>query len=285
METNFTDLGEHIEEAFVVWREQYIRTHPIREKPKNASLGWMFWFMMLILVSQILLAALRTSDIFYVAAYESSGNTILAFSEAGLAIMAIEVGMVFYAVQDTIRKHVTEEIKGSVPVMFVMLGISIGAGLLQSISIVENINPQFLLYLQYAVSISIGVGASFVAYIGGKYLGAQIVLRQNEQNQLDEEYQLYLDEYNAAMVRSWNASKERKIARQGLVISEQRAPVSETFGNFQKVSVDWRNLSRQEQEMVAEMSRVDVMHEFGVSERTAYNWKQYAEELFGSNGR
>lgn len=242
MNMDFVEHGEILDEAFGAWKSFYITTHPIKERPSKATLGWMFWFMAIILCAQILLAALRTADVFYTAAFASSNSQGLAYSEAALAIVAIELGMVAYAMQDAIRNKKTDQITGATTVIIVMLGISITAGLLQSVSIIENISPIFLKYLQYAVSISIGVGASYVAWVGGKYLGVQIVLRELEQDNIDEYYQEYLDDYNAGMYRSWTSSKEYKAARSGLQVP--------TFGQFsvdRKSNENLRNAGSQEQ--------------------------------------
>jgi len=282
--TDFVGHAENLNDAFHAWSSLYIQTHPPSERRASVNLGWKFWIIAVVCLAQILLAALRTAEVFYDAALISSGNSVLAISEAFLAILAVEVGMVVYAAIDAVRKNKTDEIGGAMLSIIIMLGISMAAGLLQSISIVVNIDPTLLKWLQYGVSISTGVGASFIAFIGGKYLGTQIVMRDAEQFEIDDEYKTVMEEYNASMLRSWQSSKEYKIARSGLQmpVQAQEPKLSETFGNF---SVDWRNLAHQDKEAVYELSRVAVMDRFGVSDRTAYNWKYYADEMFGENGR
>lgn len=274
--SEFSEHAEVLDDAYQAFTHMYHQTRPLKVKPSNTSLGWMFYFMAVILVSQVLLAALRTSDVFYVAAYESSGSANLARAEAFLAIIAIELGMVAYAMQDAVRNKRTEGINGATTAIIVMLGISIAAGLLQSISIIQNIHPTFLRYLQYSVSVAIGVGASYVAFIGGKYLGVQIVIHQLEQENINAEYQEYLDEYNDALRRSWTSSKEYRIARGGL--SDVSVPQQQqyVFASQMQGGMDYRNLSADEQEQLQNMTTKDIMDVYSVIERTAQNWKSYS---------
>ena len=240
--TDFNSHADNLQDAYGAWENLYRQTHPLQERPRSVALGWTFWIMVFVSLAQILLAALRTAETFYIAAFASSENISMSLSEAVLAIIAIEIGMVSYAMVDAIRKRRAEHVKGSIFAIWVMLGISIAAGLRQSISIVSNVSPEVLVWLQYLVTISIGVGASFVAYIGGKYLGTQIVIRDNEQKEIDDEYRDYLEDYNSSMYRSWTSSKEYKVARSALNVDDFRP----TFGD-RKFSENLRNAGQQEQ--------------------------------------
>jgi len=57
----------------------------------------------------------------------------------------------------------------------------------------------------------------------------------------------------------------------------------ETFPKLPKVTErsDWRNLSLPEQKQIAEMSTLQIVEKYGISDRTALNWRKWAQAKFG----
>lgn len=72
-------------------------------------------------------------------------------------------------------------------------------------------------------------------------------------------------------------SKKKKVSENFQKVSESS---QESFSKFPK---DWRQLS-DEQKVAVHLASRDELMKAGVSERTAYNWHTYSEELFGNNG-
>lgn len=62
-------------------------------------------------------------------------------------------------------------------------------------------------------------------------------------------------------------------------VSLQKEPESSSasFRNFPK---DWRKLSRSQKEWVNSVSKNELVDKLGLSEKTAYNWKSYADQRF-----
>lgn len=214
-------LSTQEQEAFTLYREKYSLQHPPPERGATAALGWQFYLLLLTSLASVVLASLRTADMFYRAAY-LGGNRPLALAEAVAVLLAIEGGIVVYSAIRAQAKGnygLTKLLFGIV----VMVLISTFAGLGQSLNLIENISPQIKLYFEYALTLVIGVGASVVAWIGGEVLGGQIALVGSKQEKMDETFASDLRGWEESLLRSWNASPERKIVRKDIV---QAVPVS-----------------------------------------------------------
>lgn len=212
---NFEELTAQETDAFEQFRQKYKLMHPIKARPKTAGLDWKFYLVLVVAPPQILLAALRTANIFYKAA-DLAGNHTLAYIEAALAILAVEVSLVVYSAVQAAKR--TEVPKGRLTFgIILMVLISVFAGLSQSITLISGVDPTFLTYLQYGVSFMIGIGASIIAWIGGEVLGEQVALMGIRSAEIDSRYRAYLAEYNDTMLNSWANSPERRIARDELI--------------------------------------------------------------------
>lgn len=81
--------------------------------------------------------------------------------------------------------------------------------------------------------------------------------------------------------------KEQKQERKSIVSKPEGKPKRkpENTGNLPLTQVtDWRTLPLNDREKVADMETSEVVSEYGVSERTARNWRQNARQLVSSNG-
>lgn len=76
----------------------------------------------------------------------------------------------------------------------------------------------------------------------------------------------------------YSKSGKRKVS-ENLPKEQERSESS--LGKFPK---DWRQLS-DEQKYAVHIAEREQLVKAGLSEKTAYNWHQYSEELFGDNGR
>lgn len=221
--TNIDDLVQDEEHAFEAFKHKYLLQHPIKDKPRIVGLNWMFWIVLFVSGAQILLAALRTASIFYKAA-ELGGSVPLAWAEAVLAVISVEMGLVIYsAIRAAKKKELSRDT--SMMAILLMVAISVFAGLSQSINLITGIDPQFLRTIQYCVSFTIGIGASIIAWVGGDALGTQISAVNINSAQNDDEYDQYLDDVNARMLSAWSRSKEKQIGQ--VVVQDRSMPVQQ----------------------------------------------------------
>jgi hypothetical protein len=78
--------------------------------------------------------------------------------------------------------------------------------------------------------------------------------------------------------------KIERMKKKGLKVSKRQEKVSEdapekpvTFGKW----VTWRKVAKEERLKIAQMTMEQVCEIYGVSERTAYNWLEYARREQG----
>jgi len=206
-----TTHGE--EEAFLLFKHKFELLSPPPKIPVvSGGLGTQFWIYFIVSMAQVVLAALRTADQFYKAAFLSGNGDMFAKFEAIISLVAIEGGLVVLAtLRAANKKHYSE--RSSVIGMVMMAAISTLAGLGQSINLVENVNPDILLYLQYVLAIVLGVGVTIIALIGGDVLGGLIVKTSERIEGAEDKYTDDLRKYNDGLLSAWNKSAERKISR------------------------------------------------------------------------
>jgi hypothetical protein len=203
------------EEAFLIFRRKYALQTPPPVKPSPISLrtvGFQFWLYLVVSIASVLLAAMRTTEAFYNVAFASSANPMFSYGEASLAVFAIEGGLVVYAAAQAIRKNKTD-ISGGIALVGIvlMIGISMIAGLVQSTSIITNIDPRFQSILQYSLAITLGLGVSIIAYISGEILGGQVALVTLNFGELLKKYDDEVSAYNHAVLASWRSSRDRRL--------------------------------------------------------------------------
>jgi len=94
---NILDVTQEESTAFEAFKEKYMKMNPIPVRPTMKGLGWQFWITVPCALSAIVLAALRTANIFYKAAKLSELGEFFSIIEAFVAMIAIEGGLVAYA--------------------------------------------------------------------------------------------------------------------------------------------------------------------------------------------
>lgn len=213
---DLSEISRQEEEAFELFKQNYIQQRPPPRFKAAVGLDWRFWAVLITSVSALLLATLRTMDIFYEAAL-LSGNPYLAIAEAVAVVLAIEGGIVVWsAIRASKQDTGNQNTKLGVGIFFAVL-ISMFAGLGQSLHLIDNIDPTLLRYFQYTLTVIIGIGASLVAYIGGDVLGGEIALAGERRKNAGRDYDELKAEYQERLLSSWARSLERKIARGELV--------------------------------------------------------------------
>jgi hypothetical protein len=215
---NYEELSSAEMAAFEGYKAKYLAFHPVLEKPKPEGVGWRLFLIVLVSAASIILASLRTAQQFYKAA-SLGGSDLLGYAEAVAVIFAVEGGLVVYS---TIRAINDKEKKKRLLKwgIWIMLLISIIAGLGQSINLINEINRSILNVFEYVLSFVIGVFSSVLAWISGEVLGGEIARLILASETIEGEYQQYLEEYQSSMLQSWSSSTERKMARSAFISSE-----------------------------------------------------------------
>jgi hypothetical protein len=266
-----TELSEEERIAFESFRRKYIVMHPI-PKTFSYTLTWregglLFRGKVVTTVAAVLLAGFRTAEQFYLAASQSA--PWLGWAEAFLAILSIE-GLILFLAADKAKKRGTiHEFWSSVGILFA-LAISVLAGLGQSMRLVINLDQATAGMFTLVLAIGLGF-ASIVAYIGGEILGQELAridgLNQKSTNEQAGADRIYSDRLNKA----WDRSLERKMLY---------GKLSSTGKDFRSLSVsfkDWREVPHAERLQIASMTIPEIREEYGLEQRTAYNWKVQAD--------
>ena len=210
-------LTEEEIKGYEIYQRKYVVLYPPPKKPNPTKQGWEFKAYLVVCVAAVLLASMRTAEQFYRAA-TFSANPLLGYIEAFLAVFTVETGIVVYAAVLAARQK-----KISQWVMWVgivlLASISIVAGLGQSLYLSTSIDPSFLRYTEYMLSILIGPGASIAALIGGHILGQQIAQVAQIYEEMMREYESETHLYNDKLMRAWLRSFERKVVLGTMEIS------------------------------------------------------------------
>jgi hypothetical protein len=209
-------IAEEEVRAFHIYSNKYRALNSEPEKPSPVKQGWEFTAYLLVSLASVLLASMRTAEIFYKVAVSSSASPIFGYIEAFMAIFTVEAGIVVYAAVMASRSRKVSPWVLTVGIIL-LASISIIAGLAQSLSLATDIDPQVTNYVQLALTILIGPGASIAALIGGHILGQQIAVAAKQYEDLLEEYDGQVEEYNIKLKKSWERSEERKSAKKNAV--------------------------------------------------------------------
>lgn len=210
-------------EAFYLFSETYRQMYPPPRKQAVGGLGWQFYLLLITTTASVILASMRTAQQFYKAAL-LGGSPALAWTEAAMVLLAIEGGIVVYSMVLAVRKKKSSYLQMQTAIL-VMVLMSMFAGFGQSINLIQNVDPQFLRFFEYALSIVIGLGATIVAWVGGDVLGGQIAMLDIRRQEIDKEYKEEMKPYEAQVRAAWGRSPQRKIVRNDLVVEERSLDV------------------------------------------------------------
>ena len=205
-------MAEEEVKAFHIYGDKYRALNPLPAKPSPIKQGWEFKAYLLVSIASVLLASMRTAEQFYRAAVFSSATPVLGFVEAFLAVFTVEAGIVVYAaVMASRSRKISPWVLGVGIVL--LAAISITAGMAQSLHLATDVDPMITHYVEIALSLLIGPGASIAALIGGHILGQQIAMAAKQYEELLEAYDGEVEEYNLKLKKSWERSDERKTAK------------------------------------------------------------------------
>lgn len=276
------------DDLFETFKHQYQLTNPMPETRRIFGIGWDFWLSLFWAITSVLMVASQTSSEFYQSKVLSGMDTNLAISAAFMVIFAVDGGLVIGAAIKSAKKRDYSENLVQFAIILCIV-ISIAAGVNSTIGIVPNISGEFVYYARMGLLVALGFCGSLLAWTSGDILGSRIANVLNRREEALKDHQKELEEYNQRMLASWKASPAYVVAMSDIrtqaesVKSKQK--VSE---NFLKVS-DYRKLPVEEKQKILDMTTSEVQELYGLAnERTAYNWRQWAERDFAgenTNGK
>jgi hypothetical protein len=211
-------------ETYELFLQRFDRDYPA---PKNISttmmeaIGWQFILIVIQNVAAVILAALRTAEMFYTA---SAGMfPALRVVEAFMAIIAIEGGAVVFA---TIRAEIENRSKDEnvlrVSTLTSVRQLWFGIGFAVIVSIIAGLGQTFdgfglnVSWFKWALALTMAVGASLIAAISGDILGTMLARFANIREQMRLEYEDKLAARAENKRKLWESAPERQIARSEL---------------------------------------------------------------------
>ena len=249
MET-YTDYAEAEREAFDAFRITYAQKNPPPRKQGAVSAAQdpEFYLLILVAIASVLLTSLRTAEAFFRSAANSELGAWAGWTEAALAILAIEGSMVVYSM---IRaKHNRSVHDGRIYIfgIVVLAVISIVAALGQSINLMTEIPEEVNSYLQWALTLVIGPGGALAAVIGGHLLGSRLADLNQQNEEGSDEYKEDIAEWRNSLNRSWNSNRKKYIGdfQQAYTQSVDAVPSSRNWGRGELVGAieDWFSTNR-----------------------------------------
>jgi hypothetical protein len=226
-------------EIWEKFRQKYEHQFPMPDKPEArlmGTIGWQFTMILIQSVGAIILASLRTAEMFFIAS--AGANPWLKYGEAIAAILTVEVGIVVFAAiraEQENSKNTDEEQKAVVKVSLSRLLWGEGLGLL--ISIVAGLGVSFRGFqvdvplFRWVLSISIGAGASIIAAVSGDILGAMLARFGNIRDKMIRDYAAELSTWRDNLTSSWEKSPEREIARNNITVMRNNLRAGRAFSS------------------------------------------------------
>jgi hypothetical protein len=245
MET-YTEYAEAERTAFEAFRITYAQKNPPPRKEGGVSAAKdpEFYLLILVAVASVLLTSLRTAEAFFRSAANSELGEWAGWTEAALAILAIEGSMVVYSMIRAKHNHSVHDGRIYIFGIVVLAVISIVAALGQSINLMTEIPEEVNAYLQWGLTLVIGPGGALAAVIGGHLLGSRLA----DLNQINEEgsddYKSEISEWRDALNRSWNANRKKYIGEYSTAPARlPEVPVQTgrkfAYGELKATIVDW----------------------------------------------
>lgn len=272
MTTDLLSVNEQEFEVYQSFKRLYLAQHPFPVMKNEFSwkdAGFIFKGKVVTTIAAVLLAGFRTAEQFYLAA-SNQGSKILGWSEALLAVLAIEGLILFLAADRAKRRGQIHNWISTIGIILALI-VSLLAGLGQSVRLINNLNQEILGWFSVALAIGLAF-ASFVAYIGGEIIGQELARIDLANDGNRKVYSTQVGKWEEGLNASWVRSQERKVVRVGLSTSlSESQKVSETYS-------DWRDVPHNERLKIAALTPKQIQKEYGVEERTSYHWSKLAEK-------
>lgn len=275
------------------YSNEYSSLYPAPEL-KIVGLDWKFYGLVITSISTVVVAALRTAQMFYFAEElsskfwtpESSGNPILGFSGALFSMLAFEGGLAFISAVKTAEKEMVESWVYNVQIGLLLL-ISVFAGVGQSLGLVRGISPDTVATFSYLLVFVVGVGASFAAWFSGEILGVQLqkfsARKREAEEKFSEQKRIYIQNARKNFLQKFENEKQNRIGEQKSSREvpqrteiQRSSPKNRTSGEpSEKTSLIFSEL---------EKYRTEQNKVLGFSELAEVLRTNYPEQNFFSNG-
>lgn len=181
------------------------------------GLDWKFYGSVVVSVFTVILASLRTAQMFYFAAETSSklwglgtaGTGLLAGFDALSAMIAVEGGISLGSAIKTSRAgEVNEDIYFWQVALLLLISIIAGFG--QSLGLVTGIDKTFLLWFSYSLVFVLGIGASVAAWFAGEILGVQLQKFSVQKKEAEEKFAEQMKYYSQNARKFWIQKSEQE---------------------------------------------------------------------------
>jgi len=295
MENYAEGMSKKEDAKFLDWfKNEYAALYPPPALEK-INLNWKFQWSIVTSVATVILASLRTAQMFYNSAelsavtwgIEASGIWIISVFDAFVSMLAVEGGLVVAsAIRSNSKKTINEDIY--LWQIGILVTISVMAGLGQSVGLVQNLPDGVLTFFSYALSFVLGVGASLAAWFSGEVLGVLLNTNEETNREAKETFQSAMEMYQKNARKFWKEKKEQeRLEKQ----EEKFQKSSETSGNqSEKIPEnsrkfpDWNSISEDELKAIANWSQADMeelAQKYGKTVRTFSNYRKHARVELG----
>lgn len=188
---------------------------------KVTGLDWKFYGLSITAGATVIVAALRTAQMFYFAEEMSSkfwtktenGSPLLGWLGAFFSMLAFEGGLAFISAVKTAEKESIDE-RVYTWQIGLLLTISVFAGFGQSLGLIQGIDPEFVKYFSYFLVFIVGVGASFAAWFSGEILGVQLQkfseLKKQAEVEFSEQKSRHISQARKKFLEKWEEEKREK---------------------------------------------------------------------------
>jgi hypothetical protein len=212
-------------EAWGLFEARFDKQFPMPETPNVQlmnAVGWQFIATIVQSAAAVILAALRTAQMFYDAAAGLFWGGPLA--EAISAVLAVELGIVIFSTIKSEAKNRTTEIENLNQVLDInvkLLNAGIIACLLVSAIAGLGVSLQGfgidVTNYKKVLAVTMGLGASIIAWVSGDILGAILARFSNARLAAKAKYDQAVKTRVEDKNSMWENAPERKIARSELM--------------------------------------------------------------------
>ena len=273
------------------YENEYKTLYPAPKK-QIVGLDWKFYTSVATGLATVILASLRTAQMFYFAAETSAqswglsegGTELLSYGDALASMFAVEFGLVVTSAVKSVNEKKVPSWIYSVQIILLLV-ISVIAGVGQSLGLVQGISQDFLRIFSYILVFVLGVGASFAAWFSGEILGVQIQkyseLKAEAEKHFSEQMRIYSQNARKFWGQRTEQEKEtsrehKKIVQNSPVLSSQRSsPRVQNRTGGGKVPIIFSEIEK----FLVEQNRVPSFSELAEVLRT-----NHPEQNFSSNG-
>lgn len=273
------------------YENEYKSLFPFPEM-KIVGLDWKFYWSIVVSAATVILASLRTAQMFYLAAETSAKSwgmdtnslSTLSKGDALASMIAVEVGLVVISALKSVEKKNIPDWIYNAQIALLLL-ISVVAGLGQSVGLIHGISQDLLRIFSYILVLVLGVGASFAAWFSGEILGLQLQkyanLKLEASEKWEEHKRIHLQNGRKKFLeKSEKSENSQKSSPEVLPPSEKSEKFSRSspkkVGNSEKVSLIFAEMDKHYSETSGELLNFSTL--------ASVLREKYPDKNFSSDG-